>query len=223
MTKSRVLTILELELFAVNPAIFATLHQPISQDCPSDSGAWPANAAEKVQVAWLIQHFNMYFKDQNTILAHSADEPEYLPATDQKPAQILFAHGFFASALHEISHWCIAGAERRKLPDLGYWYAPDGRDREQQQLFEQVEVKPQALEWLLTVACGRSFRISLDNLNGDVGNGDDFKNAVHARLQALLDGTAPIPADAQQLLRIILTAIRPNHPLCDSEFRRESL
>ncbi len=34
------------------------------------------------------------------------------------------------------------------LPDLGYWYAPDGRIEEQQALFEQVEIKPQAIEWL---------------------------------------------------------------------------
>lgn len=54
----------------------------------------------------------------------------------------------FNSALHEISHWTIAGAKRRLLPDLGYWYAPDGRTKEQQDLFEQVEIKPQAIEWL---------------------------------------------------------------------------
>lgn len=63
----------------------------------------------------------------------------------------------FNSALHEISHWTIAGKERRLLADLGYWYAPDGRTREQQALFEQVEVKPQAIEWLLPQLLAASF------------------------------------------------------------------
>ncbi len=35
---------------------------------------------------------------------------------------------FFASALHEISHWCVAGKARREQVDFGYWYCPDGRD-----------------------------------------------------------------------------------------------
>ncbi len=50
----------------------------------------------------------------------------------------------FASALHEISHWCIAGKARRELVDFGYWYCPDGRDAMTQSQFEDVEVKPQA-------------------------------------------------------------------------------
>mgnify|MGYP005995549953 FL=1 len=80
---------------------------------------------------------------------------------------MIFAHGFYASALHEISHWCIAGVERRLLPDYGYWYEPDGRSAERQREFEQVEVKPQAIEWILSEACGRRFYISTDNLDGD--------------------------------------------------------
>ena len=81
--------------------------------------------------------------------------------------RVIFAHGFYESALHEIAHWCIAGAERRKLVDYGYWYEPDGRSAERQREFEQVEVKPQALEWILSEACGRKFHISTDNLDGD--------------------------------------------------------
>ena len=207
----------------MNVAILTLLNTPNTEFLTADSAAWPVLADEATQVAWLIAQFNAVFADQHTILAHSPDEPEYLPAREQQPAQILFAHGFFASALHEISHWCIAGAKRRKLPDLGYWYAPDGRSHEQQQLFEQVEVKPQALEWLLTVACGRLFRVSLDNLNGDAGNGEGFKDAVYQRLQALLNGSAPIPADAQRLLQVLLANIRPNKPLYASEFRRDHL
>src|SRR5690606_39383874 len=53
---------------------------------------------------------------------------EYLPASEPDGlARVVFAHGFFASALHEIAHWCIAGDYRRTLHDYGYWYCPDGR------------------------------------------------------------------------------------------------
>lgn len=207
----------------VNPVAAACLQPNFLDAHLNISTPWPQHADESAQVTWLMAQFNACFSDQNTVLAHSPDEPEYLPASAQQPAQILFAHGFFASALHEISHWCIAGAERRKLPDLGYWYAPDGRSREQQQLFEQVEVKPQALEWLFSVACDRPFRVSLDNLNGDAGNSNSFKDNVHSRLHALLDGSAPIPRDAQRLLHALVTAIRPQRPLCRSEFRRDQL
>lgn len=67
----------------------------------------------------------------------------------------------------EASHWCIAGKERRKQIDFGYWYCPDGRDAKTQSQFEDHEVRPQALEWLLSQACGRKFGVSCDNLAGD--------------------------------------------------------
>lgn len=117
----------------------------------------------------LIMLFNDLFReDYQTELVRGDREPEYLPASDeQDKARIVFAHGYFASALHEISHWCIAGERRRTLVDYGYWYCPDGRTSDQQRAFEQVEVKPQALEWLFSVAAGSRFHISVDNLSGD--------------------------------------------------------
>ncbi|MGC6745047.1 elongation factor P hydroxylase [Escherichia coli] len=46
----------------------------------------------------------------NTRLIKGDDEPIYLPADAEVPYnRIVFAHGFYASAIHEISHWCIAG------------------------------------------------------------------------------------------------------------------
>src|SRR3546814_12851389 len=63
-----------------------------------------------------------------------------------------------------VAHWCLAGAARRRQDDYGYWYAADGRDLEQQHLFEQVEVKPQALELLFSDVCGLNFCVSVDNL-----------------------------------------------------------
>ena len=45
-------------------------------------------------------------------LIKGEDEPIYLPASETcKFNQIIFAHGYYASALHEISHWCLAGSE----------------------------------------------------------------------------------------------------------------
>ena len=59
----------------------------------------------------LIEIFNSCFADDfNTRLIKGDDEPIYLPADAEVPYnRIVFAHGFYASAIHEISHWCIAG------------------------------------------------------------------------------------------------------------------
>ncbi|MBW6391765.1 elongation factor P hydroxylase [Halomonas sp. Y3S6] len=105
----------------------------------------------------------------NTRLVRGGDEPLYLPADDRVPwHRVIFARGFYASALHEISHWCIAGEQRRLQEDYGYWYLPDGRSAEQQRRFEQAEVAPQALEMLFSRACRLRFHVSVDNLGGEV-------------------------------------------------------
>lgn len=116
----------------------------------------------------LINIFAKQFSlSENTCLVKGDDEPIYLPADERyNYHRIIFAHGFYASAFHEISHWCIAGKERRLLEDFGYWYAPDGRDATQQKRFEQVEIKPQALEWAFCIASGFKFNVSADNLSG---------------------------------------------------------
>ena len=116
----------------------------------------------------LIALFNdCFLLDYDAKLIKGTDKPLYLPADVNQPHHSLFfAHGFFASALHECSHWLIAGEARRKQIDFGYWYLPDGRTAEQQQVFQSVEVKPQAMEWILSMAAGYRFRVSIDNLNG---------------------------------------------------------
>ncbi|WP_281423901.1 elongation factor P hydroxylase [Oceanobacter mangrovi] len=128
-----------------------------------------AVSAESLDPDDLIQVFDQLFACiENTRLIAGDDEPIYLPADDQHDYhRVVFAHGFYESALHEIAHWCIAGKQRRQLVDFGYWYEPDGRSAELQREFEQVEIKPQAVEWLLSEACGRKFHISTDNLDGD--------------------------------------------------------
>jgi hypothetical protein len=117
-----------------------------------------------------------------TRLRGGVDEPLYVPASpDQGHAVIWYREDYFASALHEVSHWCIAGPERRRLPDFGYWYHPDGRSPAQQAAFERVEVRPQALEWCLSRACGFRFRVSIDNLMGEGPEAADhsrFERAV---------------------------------------------
>lgn len=132
----------------------------------------------------LIRIFNHCFqRSYNTQLAYGQDEPVYFPATLSQPFHtIFFAHGFFSSALHECAHWLLAGSARRTLVDYGYWYAPDGRTAEQQALFQQVEVKPQALEWCLSKACRYPFRLSFDNLNGSTPDYEQFAAAVQQQV-----------------------------------------
>ena len=126
---------------------------------------------------------NLFGRRYNTILVCGDDEPVYLPADEDHPAnRIIFAHGYFASALHETAHWCIAGGRRRKMVDFGYWYRPDGRTAQQQQEFERVEVKPQALEWSFSTAAGFPFRFSADNLSGEPTDMTPFKHAVREQV-----------------------------------------
>lgn len=118
----------------------------------------------------LIRIFNQCFEQShNTVLLLGGDEPIYYPANAEHPQhRIIFARGFYASALHEIAHWCVAGEARRLLEDYGYWYHPDGRSAEVQAEFEKVEIRPQAFEWILSASCNFPFRVSCDNLNGDI-------------------------------------------------------
>ncbi|GFD82565.1 transporting ATPase [Tenacibaculum sp. KUL118] len=134
-------------------------------------------------VPTLMSLFNSTFEDFNTRLVLGKDEPIYIPAgRGESYHQIVFAHGFFSSALHEIAHWCIAGEKRRLLEDYGYWYCPDGRDETQQADFEKVEIKPQAIEWAFTEAAGRAFQVSTDNLNGVQPDREGFTRNVAAQL-----------------------------------------
>ena len=141
----------------------------------------------------LITIFNACFAEKyNTRLVKGGDEPIYLPANEQVPYHaIYFAHGFFASALHESAHWLIAGEERRQLEDFGYWYVPDGRTAEQQKVFQSVEVKPQAMEWILSKAAGFRFRLSIDNLNGEESDYTAFKMAVYEQVKTYCEKGLP--------------------------------
>ena len=121
----------------------------------------------------------LFWCSENTRLVFGNGDPVYIPANlECNHHRIVFANGFFASALHEIAHWCIAGKERRQQLDYGYWYIPDGRDSHQQLVFENVEIKPQSIEWIFAKACNSRFLISVDNLNGVETDSISFKRAV---------------------------------------------
>ena len=114
---------------------------------------------ENVFCACFAEHYR-------TQLRGGAEEPLYLPAHSATSEHVLTYRGdYFASALHEVAHWCLAGEQRRLLRDFGYWYTPESRNVEQQLAFETVECKPQALEWFFSRACGYRFQVSVDNLD----------------------------------------------------------
>lgn len=142
----------------------------------------------------LIRIFNHCFEHTyQTQLIKGGDEPLYVPKSADHPYhRIFFARGYFSSALHEIAHWLIAGKARRELEDYGYWYIPDGRNETQQKAFETVEVKPQALEWILADACAYPFQVSVDNLNGPPLDVVAFRQAIMQEKQKILaSGLSP--------------------------------
>lgn len=155
----------------------------------------------KHQAAHVIEVFNHCFAEStNTRLVLGDGEPLYMPASNRCSFhRVVFAHGFYRSALHEVAHWCMAGKVRRQLVDYGYWYKPDGRNAEEQKAFEQVEVKPQALEWLFCLAAQHSFEVSCDNLGASeptLIDGVGFANQVQQQLQQYLQTRVPPRAAA---------------------------
>ncbi|QIL84822.1 elongation factor P hydroxylase [Vibrio sp. HDW18] len=143
----------------------------------------------------LIEIFNQtFFESYQTQLELGGDEPIYLPADQQvNYHRIIFARGFYASALHEIAHWCVAGPERRLLEDFGYWYEPDGRSAQVQAEFERVEIRPQAYEWILAQSAGFPFTVSCDNLNGDFEPDRlVFMSKVHTQVLNILEQGLPL-------------------------------
>ncbi|MFZ5723231.1 MAG: elongation factor P hydroxylase [Pseudomonadota bacterium] len=168
----------------------------------------------------LIELFAREFAaTHRTRLVAGGDEPLYRPATTADGwHEIVFRHDYFQSALHEVAHWCVAGEARRRLPDYGYWYSPDGRTRAQQDEFEQVEARPQAVEWVLTAACGRRFAVSLDNLDaGEPLDEASLWRAVYRELQHCMgtDGGrgVQLPPRAAQFARALARQYEQPWPL----------
>ena len=128
---------------------------------------------------WLDHLNNEVMLPLRTRLAGGFSEPFYKAPSADASAEVRYTRDYERSALHELAHWCIAGDSRRLLDDYGYWYEPDGRSGRQQQLFFEVEVKPQALERHFCDALEIPFDVSVDNLDNTAVDGiDNFKNNV---------------------------------------------
>lgn len=129
----------------------------------------------------------------STVLEGGAPEPLYRPSPDptRSPHRVLYRDDFFASALHETAHWCLAGPKRREVEDYGYWYVEDGRSLDEQVEFERVEAKPQALEWIFADACAFEFHLSADNLESGVTSSGRFEVAVRAEKENFLQVGLP--------------------------------
>lgn len=124
------------------------------------------SSVEAIDAHQLTCLFNSVFAvSDKTALIGNAAEPYYQPGS---PHRIYFRSDYLRSALHEVAHWCVAGARRRRLPDYGYWYSPDGRDVDQQQAFFAVEARPQAIERCFCEAIGIPFSPSVDNVGAQI-------------------------------------------------------
>ncbi|XPE56836.1 elongation factor P hydroxylase [Shigella flexneri] len=104
---------------------------------------------------------------------------------------LVFAHGFLASALHEIFTRVSPVKQKREQVDFGYWYCPDGRDAETKGQFEDVEVKPQAFDCV--VARGGGFRSTLAATTWKVTLNRTivFQRRVHAQVMTYLTRGIP--------------------------------
>lgn len=136
-----------------------------------------------IELTELLKLLNQNYLNQfDTKIIGGFDEPFYKAHTEQQPAQIQFSHDYIRSALHELAHWCVAGNQRRKRDDYGYWYAADGRNQQQQNEFFKVEIKPQAIEWSFSIVLGIHFESSVDNLGAQVQGIDEFNDKLKKQL-----------------------------------------
>jgi elongation factor P hydroxylase len=164
---------------------------------------------------------NEFRRSHNIVLIGGAEEPIYLPSVQALPHRLCYTRDYPASALHEIAHWCLARDEQLALRDWGLWYVPDGRNTIQQQKFQQAEARVQALEWILSVAAGRPFRASSDNLGGEATDDLSFKNAIHEDVRKFCD--SGLPERAARLWRAFSTANDDELVLSFGVFRRSAL
>ncbi len=144
---------------------------------------------------------NQYLGQYNTCIVGGFDEPFYQASQSGQMAQIQFSHDYIRSALHELAHWCVAGDQRRKQDDYGYWYAADGRNQQQQDEFYKVEIKPQAIEWAFSIVLGIAFEASVDNLATQVEGVDEFNNNLKKQFSKY--ATNGFPKRTQEILSLL--------------------
>ena len=176
-----------------------------------DTLSSPAAAATDEEISAVFHR--RFFESEATLLCGGATEPLYEPwiakPPAREPARIHYREDFAASALHEVAHWCIAGARRRELVDYGYWYAPDGRDGDLQREFMRVEARPQALEWCFSHACRLPFRLSFDNLDSPP-SASEFRAFAEAVLQAARAfARGEMPPRAERFFDALCGAFQP--------------
>lgn len=122
------------------------------------------DTSDDAYCASLIDAFSRIFPDLTIV--GGADEPYYQAPKTGQQGIIYFRDNYPRSLLHELSHYCLAGARRRTLDDFGFWYTPCGRSAAEQQRFEWVEARPQGLEKALCEVVGLKFSPSLDDFSG---------------------------------------------------------
>lgn len=133
-----------------------------------------------------------------------AKEPLYRPATAAGPAELVYREDFAASVLHEIAHWCVAGARRREQPDFGYRYLPPPRTAAEQAQFLRWELTPQALESLFADAAGVTFRPSFDDVEDrHVDLRQAFQESLELRRKELAHA---MPPRAERFLKALCQA-----------------
>ncbi len=152
-----------------------------------------ANDIEDIfSAAFLISH--------HTILCGGFSEPEYIPALHPSintPHQICYRSDYLSSALHEVAHWSIAGAARRKLKDYGYFYNSGHRSHDEQKRFLEAELLPQTIESWFHQALGIKFEPSLDAFHFSHAERKKMESNFLIEIQAkrrMLQVTPPIRA-----------------------------
>lgn len=145
-----------------------------------------------------IEHiFNGCFKlTENTVIRSTQDEPNYQPTQPGEPLNCIFyTADSYASIMHEISHWCRAGRQRRTMHDYGYWYKEHGRTPAEQIIYVASESKTQALEWILCVAAGARVLIIPENQPISYAPSPGFKTQIYAHTMTLLSNGMPARAE----------------------------
>jgi elongation factor P hydroxylase len=175
--------------------------------------------SEQIKSQEIINVFHFLFKEKyKTIIQKGHEEPFYQSSKIVDNYNIIiYANDSLSSLFHEISHWLVAGEERRKEDDYGYWYLPDGRNQEQQEAFFQLEIKPQALEWILSKSADHSFQLSLDNLKLESIEGADlFENNVKKQIKKYIKNGLPKRANLFQ--KELIKRFGNNHVISEADF-----
>ena len=135
-----------------------------------------------------------------TLLKGGRNEPVFIPDRDTSDI-IHYKADYVSSALHEVAHWFIAGANRRRLVDYGYWYK-EFRNADQQLAFSQ--------------GAGIPFRLSVDNFQRIKSGCPDFKIAVRSEAISL---TSSINKRAFSFLQDLMSVSGLKHALLPETYR----